>query len=859
MPYAPFFLLRHPTNGAVEGIRILGKKFAWGFLLALLFICLTARSVFADSVSGQIGYWSFDEGAGTTTTDLSGHENIGTLVNGTGWSSGKFGFGLVFNGVDQYVEIAHTDALNVTKELSVSAWIFNNATANSLLPDPEFHVITSKGWAPDAGGSWTLAWDKKSNDLSFCVRKNSDKGYACVFSSYETLSKDWHHITAVFGGGKLSLYVDGLAVAKPVALRTDYILGNIENIRFGAVLETPNKFLQGWDGNIDEVQIYDRALTDAEIKNLFQETGSKTITDSATSDSGITVAGDQAAKPGKGNQTVETPVITPNGGSFAGSVSVTMTSATPGASIYFTTDGTVPTESSTQYKEPFTLSTDTLVKAKAFKQNSPDSAEASAWFAFTPSSFDFSLSNAGNQTAIKGNSAQNKINASLKSGASKPISLSISGLPSGATSAFSSTSCNPSCSSILTIYTSNATPTGTFPVIVTGSEGGLSHSTSFDLSIADLPTVTTPTITPTGGSYTGSVSVIMATSTAGASIYYTTDGTTPTQSSTPYAGAMTLSSSATVKAVAFMTGYNPSGVASASFTINQPTVATPTITPNGGNYMGSVSVTMATTTAGASIRYTIDGSSPTTTSTLYSGALNLTNSAIVKAAAFMSGYTPSSVASATFTVATTCASGQFLAEYFNNMTLSGAPALTNCTPSINYTWGSGGPGNGVNADQFSARWSGSFNFNAASYTFTATADDGIRVWVDGNQIISAWKDQSATTYQATINLTAGTHLIKVEYYENGGDAVAQVGWQAAPTPTQLTLNWQDMSTNEEGFAIERKLGSNGSYAQIASVGANMTAYQDTGVNSGSTYCYRVKAFNSTQSSPYSNEACITAP
>jgi len=71
--------------------------------------------------------------------------------------------------------------------------------------------------------------------------------------------------------------------------------------------------------------------------------------------------------------------------------------------------------------------------------------------------------------------------------------------------------------------------------------------------------------------------------------------------------------------------------------------------------------------------------------------------------------------------------------------------------------------------------------------------------------------------------------------------------------------WQDMSTNETGFAIERKLGTAGTYGQIASVGANITSYQDTGLVSGSQYCYRVKAFNATQSSAYSNEDCQTAP
>jgi hypothetical protein len=125
---------------------------------------------------------------------------------------------------------------------------------------------------------------------------------------------------------------------------------------------------------------------------------------------------------------------------------------------------------------------------------------------------------------------------------------------------------------------------------------------------------------------------------------------------------------------------------------------------------------------------------------------------------------------------TSCATGQYLAEYFNNIGLTGSPAFTACEPSINYNWGSGGPGNSLANDNFSVRWTGSHSFNAATYTFTARSDDGIRVWLDGSLIIDAWRDQAATTYQATRTITAGEHVIRVEYYEKGGLAVAQVSW-----------------------------------------------------------------------------------
>ena len=123
----------------------------------------------------------------------------------------------------------------------------------------------------------------------------------------------------------------------------------------------------------------------------------------------------------------------------------------------------------------------------------------------------------------------------------------------------------------------------------------------------------------------------------------------------------------------------------------------------------------------------------------------------------------------------TCAAGEFHAQYFENMTLTAPAALERCEQAINYIWGLGSP-TGVRPDQFSARWSGSISFPAGSTTFTATADDGIRVLVDGVAVINAWVDQSTTTYTATRVLSAGTHQITVEYYENGADATARVTW-----------------------------------------------------------------------------------
>jgi len=89
--------------------------------------------------------------------------------------------------------------------------------------------------------------------------------------------------------------------------------------------------------------------------------------------------------------------------------------------------------------------------------------------------------------------------------------------------------------------------------------------------------------------------------------------------------------------------------------------------------------------------------------------------------------------------------------------------------------------------------------------------------------------------------------------------LAAVVWPVESYAAQLTLTWTDNSTNEDGFAIERKTGSTGTFAQIATVGPNLTSYTDSAAASMTTYCYRVAAFNVAGDSPYSSEACGTTP
>src|SRR5206468_7950053 len=135
-----------------------------------------------------------------------------------------------------------------------------------------------------------------------------------------------------------------------------------------------------------------------------------------------------------------------------------------------------------------------------------------------------------------------------------------------------------------------------------------------DGTLANVATAATPVLSPPAGTYTSSATVTTSDATAGATTYYTTDGSTPTTSSTPYADPISVTSTQTIKAIATAPGYATSAMASAAYVVQ---VATPTFNPSAGTYAQSQSVTLSDATAGATIYYTTDGSTPTTSSTPY--------------------------------------------------------------------------------------------------------------------------------------------------------------------------------------------------------------------------------------------------
>ena len=122
------------------------------------------------------------------------------------------------------------------------------------------------------------------------------------------------------------------------------------------------------------------------------------------------------------------------------------------------------------------------------------------------------------------------------------------------------------------------------------------------------------------------------------------------------------------------------------------------------------------------------------------------------------------------------------AEYWSNPELSGSPALVRNDASINYNWGVGSPPAPIPADNFSARWTRSRDFDSGTYRFHLNVDDGIRMWVDGQLIVDEWQDGSRREITVDHSMASGMHDLRVEFYERVGDAMASLWWEKLQQP-----------------------------------------------------------------------------
>ena len=381
---------------------------------------------------------------------------------------------------------------------------------------------------------------------------------------------------------------------------------------------------------------------------------------------------------------VAAPTFSPAGGSYATSQKVTISDATSGATIYYTTNGTTPTTSSSVYSGAITVSATETLEAIAAATGDTSSPVATAVYTITP---------------------------------------------------------------------------------------------------ATLPA---PAFSPAGGTYTTSQSVTISDATSGTTIYYTTNGTTPTTSSSVYSSAITVSATETLEAIAVETGFTNSPVATAAYTIVPATLPAPTFSPAGGTYSTSQSVTISDATSGTTIYYTINGTAPTTSSSKYGNAITVSATETLEAIAVETGFTNSPVATAAYTISTGSTTNiNYPSGGFTAASLSLNGVATVATGGV-LELTNGGTGENPSAWFKTPVPVGSFTTDFTFEQLNASAD-GMTFTIQNHNIWTQGDTGGGLGYQGIPNSVA----VKFDLFSNAGEGPDSTGLYtdgAAPTVPAVNLS-----------------------------------------------------------------------
>lgn len=219
-------------------------------VLLLCSFFITSLSIANPAEDGLVGYWSFDEGAGKTAADVSGNGHDGKFTGAPKWVDGKFNAALEFDGVDDHVKVADDNALDLTDAITLMAW-FNPSAAltgrRMMVKNHSIFVIFDFG---------------NANSIDFLVKPDN------LFAQSKTTNwkiGQWYHFAGTFDGKTLRVYIDGNLEGetpnpKPIApSNLELWIGGDDNGR-------PTDW---FPGKIDEVRLYDKVLSEADIRRVM--------------------------------------------------------------------------------------------------------------------------------------------------------------------------------------------------------------------------------------------------------------------------------------------------------------------------------------------------------------------------------------------------------------------------------------------------------------------------------------------------------------------------------------------------------------------------------------------------------------
>lgn len=239
------------------------------YVLFIIVAPVEALSATIKSVgnNGLVGYWTFDEGAGSKVNDMSGNKNVGTLIHSPTWEAGKSGRALLLNNSNSYVSVTSNSSLKyVGGNMSLEAWIYPNIGETSA-------VFISKPWNGNGDYNYRLSYGPV---IGFYLVGN---GSCTVTSGANTAPQgSWHHIVATVSSlGAMNLYIDGMLVGSGSCGIVDWTptygdanlplsIGTLYPYGAGAWDQPTHAF----GGKMDSVRLYNRVLSATEVKSSYR-------------------------------------------------------------------------------------------------------------------------------------------------------------------------------------------------------------------------------------------------------------------------------------------------------------------------------------------------------------------------------------------------------------------------------------------------------------------------------------------------------------------------------------------------------------------------------------------------------------
>jgi hypothetical protein len=224
------------------------------YLISCVFVfgLFSANIAEAQDDPNLIGWWKMDETSGTIAVDSSGYGNDGTVVGGAQWVSGYIDGAMDLDGDDDYVDCGYDPIFNTANEMTVAAWVTIRSVPTA------WASVVAKGEY-----SWRISNNNTERTYHFGITIWSASNPSVNGVTAVGLD-EWHHVAGVYDGANINLYLDGLldstvATTSPIGV-------NAANVLIG---ENPEAAGRNWDGLIDDVRIYSRALSAAEIGELM--------------------------------------------------------------------------------------------------------------------------------------------------------------------------------------------------------------------------------------------------------------------------------------------------------------------------------------------------------------------------------------------------------------------------------------------------------------------------------------------------------------------------------------------------------------------------------------------------------------